>query len=615
MLIPCMPALFANNPIDATPPITHVTVYLEGAQITRQGKIDLQSGKNTITISGLSPQIDPQSIQVKLSDGVLTESVLHDIDYLNNLKVNTIITQLRAEKIRLLDSIKLLKSYAGVYQDEKKMILSNQSLKGDAGLDVSMLEKAAEFYRKRLKDVENNLFENQRQSRRLKKRLYAVSKTLLDSEMQSEVPTSVITIVVSTKTAMTAPLEIKYLVTDAGWQPSYDLRVQEADQPLTVDYKAAVHQGSGEDWENVRLTLSTGNPFVSHDRPHLETYYLSYNNYYARRGQASSPQNNRRGNVVTGIVVDAMGEPLIGATVLEKGTANGVVTDMEGHYELKLLSPQSKIIVSYVGYNNTEATVGNQRTVNIVLEEGAQLDEVVVTARGSRTRANRYMIDGIKIDKRESKKIIPVAIEKSQTTTQFEIEIPYTIPSDNENYSVAMVQYKIPADYLYTAVPKLSDKAYLTAQITDWHSYRFLNGTVHLFLKGVFQGDTYLDLETVEDTLSLSVGIDEDIVIKREIQQDYTRTRIIGSNKKVSKAWQTTIKNNKPIPVRILVEDQYPISKNSGIKVAIQETSGAKINESTGQLKWDLHIPANTSKKLNVRYEVKYPKGRVVIVE
>lgn len=85
---------------------------------------------------------------------------------------------------------------------------------------------------------------------------------------------------------------------------------------------------------------------------------------------------------ISGNVVDAKGEPLIGVTVIEKGTTNGAVTDLDGNYKITTKTATPVLVFSYVGYQ-TKETHATENIVNIVLEDGTQeLGEVVVTALG-----------------------------------------------------------------------------------------------------------------------------------------------------------------------------------------------------------------------------------------
>ena len=92
---------------------------------------------------------------------------------------------------------------------------------------------------------------------------------------------------------------------------------------------------------------------------------------------------------VSGTVTDENGQPLPGASVLEKGTTNGVQTDFDGMYSLELVGEESVLVVSYLGFTTKELKVGDQNEVNIkMIPDSAALDEVVVTGYGTQKRSD-----------------------------------------------------------------------------------------------------------------------------------------------------------------------------------------------------------------------------------
>ena len=91
---------------------------------------------------------------------------------------------------------------------------------------------------------------------------------------------------------------------------------------------------------------------------------------------------------VKGTVLDASGMTVIGASVLEKGTTNGVITDMDGNFELSV-SPKGTLVISYVGFQTQEIAVNNQRNFKITLKEDTEvLDEVVVVGYGTMKKSD-----------------------------------------------------------------------------------------------------------------------------------------------------------------------------------------------------------------------------------
>ena len=112
----------------------------------------------------------------------------------------------------------------------------------------------------------------------------------------------------------------------------------------------------------------------------------------------SVPQQQR---TVTGTVVDATGEPVIGANITVKGTTVGTVSDMDGKYSIQA-SPGSVIQVSYIGYLTQEIVVGNKSVIDVRLVENQQaLDEVVVVGYGTQKKVNLTgAVSSVKVDEK-----------------------------------------------------------------------------------------------------------------------------------------------------------------------------------------------------------------------
>lgn len=93
-------------------------------------------------------------------------------------------------------------------------------------------------------------------------------------------------------------------------------------------------------------------------------------------------------SIVRGTVTDSSGEPLIGVSILVKGTANGVISDLDGGFSISAAA-DDVLQFSYVGYINQEIQVGNKKILNVIMEEDTkQLDEVVVVGYGTQKKVN-----------------------------------------------------------------------------------------------------------------------------------------------------------------------------------------------------------------------------------
>ena len=126
---------------------------------------------------------------------------------------------------------------------------------------------------------------------------------------------------------------------------------------------------------------------------------------------------------VTGTVTDNSGNPLIGVNISEKGTTNGVVTDFDGKYSISVPN-DATLVFSYVGYNSQEVGVNNQSTIDVTLEEGVSLDEIILV--GSRSPRRTATDTPVPVD------VLDVA-DIASTTGKVEINeiLQYAAPSFN----------------------------------------------------------------------------------------------------------------------------------------------------------------------------------------
>jgi uncharacterized protein (TIGR02231 family) len=205
-----------------------------------------------------------------------------------------------------------------------------------------------------------------------------------------------------------------------------------------------------------------------------------------------------------------------------------------------------------------------------------------------------------------------VSTIQTSLNTEFDISLPYTVSSSNKPTLVEIRNHELKADYNYATAPKLDNDAFLIARATGWEDFSLLPGEANVFFEGTFVGKSFIDPNSIKDTLNVSLGRDKRIVVKREKLKDFSSRKLIGSNQRETRAFEISIRNTKTEAVKITVEDQVPISQNSQIEVAVSDVGGAKYNKDTGKLVWELTLQPNETKKVVYKFEVKYPKDKVV---
>jgi uncharacterized protein (TIGR02231 family) len=209
--------------------------------------------------------------------------------------------------------------------------------------------------------------------------------------------------------------------------------------------------------------------------------------------------------------------------------------------------------------------------------------------------------------------LFDLGAETPQNFEVFDLTALQNIRNGENNQIVRYKEEEIKALYEYHAVPKLDPSVYLLAKIPHYGRYGLLSGTAQIFFKDTYIGQSVIDLQTVSDTLMLSLGRDEDISIKRVKPTDVTYTpKFLGNNKKETFAYDIIVKNNKTVPINIEILDQIPVSRQADIEVELDEKSGATYQADYGKLLWKLKLPAYKNTTLRFSYTIKYPKDKQV---
>lgn len=205
-----------------------------------------------------------------------------------------------------------------------------------------------------------------------------------------------------------------------------------------------------------------------------------------------------------------------------------------------------------------------------------------------------------------------INVVETQLSVEFTPTIKYSIPSDNKPHSVSLQEFNIPAKYEYYVVPKLDNNAFLVARLTDWANYYLLPGQANIYFDNSYVGQSYVNPITTKDTLTLSLGRDKNISASRDVLKDYSEDKFLSSNVERTFGFEIKVKNNKKTAVKIIVEDQIPISKHEDIFVKLIDSSGAVYDRQTGKLKWIVEIEAGKSISKKMVYSVKYPGDKQI---
>lgn len=505
--------------------INQVTVFTNGAIIQRSATVSIPAGYSELKFENLPASIDLASISVTATGDFIILNVAHQLDYLGPDRKT-------GEMIALEDSLEKLQAIfdgnsnqIAALQEEQNVLLSNKNVGGtNTGVKLEDLKSISTYVSNRILEIRNKMGSINSKNTGLKKQIDRINQQLAQLNATRNEPFSTIRVSVSANAKTSGNFKVSYFVGNVSWTPQYDIRVKSADSPVELLYKAMVTQNTGEDWNQVKVRLSTGNPSAGSDKPTLNPWYLNF------QPQVMIKSEQRK-------------------------------NDDRKDKESMLAMPSG--------------------AVEFQFDAGSTYQWVTAS--------------------------------ESQLSTEYDIALPYTITSSNNPIAIEIKKDILPAKYSYFAVPKIEREAFLVASITGWQDFDFRQGPANIYFENTFVGGTSLDPNTLNDTLVISLGRDQRIIVKREKLKESAGNQFIGSNRTRNYTYETSLKNNRKESVTILVEEQIPVSQDKEIEVKAIDYSGGELNAETGKITWKLEIAPGQQVKKKLSFSVKHPKDRPVM--
>jgi uncharacterized protein (TIGR02231 family) len=273
--IPAAPAIAADLAADAR--IARVTVYRQGAIVTRVAELAVPAGTQRLIFRGLPADVDPKTLQVSVANAGVQ---LGGIEVVRINEANFVSEPERALRHRIEeagDQQAVLKDDIATAQNQLKLLDSLAA--NPAGSPTKAVVDAANLAavlatmatsegaaRKRIREAGQQSRAIDRQLEQLKADLAKIATT---SKQTTEVRATI-----AANTALSAAVAVTYQVANAGWDWIYQARLDTAAKHLVLDRQGSVTQGSGEDWNNVELTLTTALPAEDLNTPVLNSLFV-----------------------------------------------------------------------------------------------------------------------------------------------------------------------------------------------------------------------------------------------------------------------------------------------------------------------------------------------------
>ncbi len=292
-------SLFANEPVNVKSSLTGVTVYMQGAQLQHKASYTIKAGVSEVIVEGISPQISASTIQVKATGAVVILDSKYEFYYpqpATNTNTGELPPKIRAAIKALEDSIRLVNFELRDINDEievlvaaRKIIISNGAVKGQGKVNdsIQLLKSTVDYYTTKVSELNKKISSLDRQKVKKADLIASLDTRLNDLRNYAEqnnptpeikgIPRIVITLMA--KEAAAGRIDLTYLASNAGWTPLYDIRSEAASGKISLTYKAQVRQQTGLDWNDVKLSISTNNPYANKTKPELNPWYIDYQVY------------------------------------------------------------------------------------------------------------------------------------------------------------------------------------------------------------------------------------------------------------------------------------------------------------------------------------------------
>lgn len=588
---------FAQKPVFTYAKTKSATVYFSGAEITQSTSVNLPVGTSEIVIKNVADYLNENTVQIAAPKSVTVLSVQFSDNYVSEYELdesNPGIKRVRDSITYVQKEIKKIQIDKYSHQQTIEMLDKNKEIRGaNSGLNVTELMKLVEYYKSKRIELDNAVVLLAEKETKWNKTLTELNNKLeINTQKEEKISEGKLILQVMNEVAGNVNLDISYITNSASWQPFYDLRAENITASIDLAYKAKVTQTTGIDWKKAKLTLSSGNPNQNNVAPLLQTWFLSY-------GKNKEFEDRPNASVIASLQGTAPGLTVISSS----GTPGSDKFDgyIRGASSINGDS-DPLIIINGIPSSNQDFKNLDQNNIKSVT---VLKDAAATSIYGNKGANGVVMITTKNMNDYTT-------IEEQELNVSFDIDIPYDILSNGKAHSVSLKEIKIPATYKYYAAPKAEKEAFLMAELNDYAKYNLLPGEANIVFEGMYVGKTTINPNQTQDTLNLSLGRDKKISIKRERITDKSGTKFLSSYKEQTFTYDIIVRNNKKEEINMLLKDQYPLSTDKEITVELLDKDGAKANEETGILTWEIKLKPNETKKYRISYKVKYPKDKLI---
>jgi archaellum component FlaF (FlaF/FlaG flagellin family) len=519
-------------------PILNVVVYRDRAEITRSVAVNCEdAGEVKLIIYALTKCCNPDSIRVKTVESKCDIlEVSHEQNFVsksaktNKTSENDIskaIEELEDHLKQCTAKIDRSNSQRDLLRSFADNVFSNQG-HVTTRVPVEEAKSVLEYYQTEVATLDDTLFLLEKDKVIIVNELEAQRKKL--SELTNDLQRShdanmTLFVTLEVKKPEEVKLQFSYVVSNATWSPSYDLRVTSADNSLALSYFAEVTQTTGENWKDCELFLSTSNPSMGSSPPPLPSKSIDISRPYEYYG---APKTSR-GSVTRGMIGGMIG-----------GVGGG----------------------DYGSARNDRASSFS------LLDDNINMNETVPMSMQQSQAPSDFRKAG-------------VVGTGDLGSTVFTINRKVTIDCDNKPHKVMITARNFKPQMVHYAVPSVSPHVYIQAKTKNNSPYPLLSSdNVSIYLDGNFMSKSSLKQANTGESFQVFIGVDPAVKVEYlpVRNEEYRKGWVLGTE--VKKVHHTSIlHNSKSAAVRIILAETLPRSSNEKISIELVEPAPNTLTE------------------------------------
>jgi hypothetical protein len=605
--------LRAAEPVTTEGRVTAVTVYQGQALVTREIDIENVDGLLEVVVTGLPESVVAGSLFAEPEGEVQVRSVRYharpiEADVRQEVReLDEQIQSVADELAKIVDERTLLNERK-TYLDKLKeftAVTAQTELKNGV-LNAETLKTLTEFIFTERDEISERELELAKEERTQNQEMELLRRKRETVAAGSARTVREAVVFINAPQAGAAKLRLSYLVGNASWTPSYNLRAAEARDEVTLEYNASIQQMSGEDWNDVDMVLSTATPSLVAKAPRLEPLAIKLGALVPATQAPEIAENYRLLKESVANVSKARGQQAFAADGVAPNAVAGVPfmdagepRQMAGEQGGRISGGMGGGMGGVGGWSFTQQTQSLDAELNRVACEIQLMDF-------------NNSLSSLRQDDDKA------ANGSEGVSVSYKLANSTSLPSRSDRQLIQIASVPLNGDFYRLATPVLTSFVYEEARLTNTSDQVLLAGPVATFLGGEFVGRGDLPTVAVGESFTVGLGIDSSLKAERKLVKK--EERVQGGNRVVDFTYELKLENFGDTAATVRLLDRLPTVGENDIKVTLvksdeevsKDESYQMTDRKDGILRWDVEVPAEAvgpkKKVLSYTMQIEYDK-------